>query len=149
MKEELFDRIGMQSAVPEPDPSGTYVGSSYTCATLRDWARFGLLYLQNGVWNKERILPAGWVAYTTRPRRQAPIGEYGALFWLNAGPASDPGKRRRPSSPADAYSADGFQEQKVIVIPSRKLALVRLGATTARKAWNTDVFIADVLAALP
>ena len=149
MREELFDKIGMQSVVPEPDPSGTYVGSSYTFATPRDWARFGLLYLQNGMWNKERILPEGWVRYSTTPTSGAPIGEYGALFWLNAGPVSDPGKRRWPSSPADAYSADGFQEQKVIVIPSRKLVLVRFGATTVRKAWNTDSFIADVLAALP
>jgi len=149
MREELFDRIGMQSAEPEPDPSGTFVGSSYTFATPRDWARFGLLYLQDGVWNGERILPEGWVAYTTTPTSGAPKGEYGALFWLNAGPVSDPGKRRWPSSPADAYSADGYQEQKVIVIPSRKLVLVRFGATSVRKAWNTDKFIADVLAALP
>ncbi|RPH49300.1 MAG: class C beta-lactamase-related serine hydrolase [Desulfobacteraceae bacterium] len=149
MREELFDRIGMLSAVPEPDPSGTYVGSSYTFATPRDWARFGQLYLQDGVWNGERILPEGWIAYTTTPTSGAPIGEYGALFWLNVGQASDHGKRRWPSSPADAYSADGFQEQKVIIIPSKKLVLVRFGATTFRKAWNTDVFIADVLAALP
>ncbi|MBU1713214.1 MAG: beta-lactamase family protein [Proteobacteria bacterium] len=149
IREELFDRIGMQSAVPEPDPSGTYVGSSYTFATPRDWARFGLLYLQNGMWNGERILPEGWVAYTTTPTSGAPIGQYGALFWLNAGPVSDPGKRRWPSSPADAYSADGYQEQKVIVIPSKKLVLVRFGATTVRKAWNTDAFITDVLSALP
>jgi len=148
MKEELFDRIGMQSVVPEPDPSGTYVGSSYTFATPHDWARFGLLYLQDGVWNGERILPEGWVAYTTTPTPGAPKGEYGALFWLNAGPVSDPGKRRWPSSPADAYSADGYQEQKVVVIPSKKLVLVRFGATSVRKAWNTDAFIADVLAAL-
>jgi len=75
MREELFDKIGMQSAVPEPDPSGTYVGSSYTFATPRDWARFGLFYLQDGVWNGERILPEGWVAYTTTPTPGAPIGE--------------------------------------------------------------------------
>ena len=149
MREELFDRIGMQSAVPEPDPSGTYVGSSYTFATPRDWARFGLFYLQDGVWNGERILPEGWVRYTTTPTSGAPIGEYGALFWLNAGPVSDPGKRRWPSSPADAYSADGYQEQKVIVIPSKKLVLVRFGATSVRKAWNTDAFISDVISAVP
>ncbi|MFO7667225.1 MAG: serine hydrolase [Desulfobacterales bacterium] len=149
MREELFDRIGMQSALPEPDPSGTYVGSSYTFATPRDWARFGLLYLQDGVWKGERILPEGWVRYTTTPTAGAPKGEYGAHFGLNAGPASDPGKRRWPSSPADAYSADGYQEQKVIVIPSKKLVLVRFGATSVRKAWNTDAFIADVLAAIP
>jgi len=149
MREELFDRIGMETAVPEPDPSGTYVGSSYTLATPRDWARFGLLYLQDGVWNGERILPEGWVAYTTTPTPGAPKGEYGALFGLNAGPASDPGKRRWPSSPADAYSADGYQEQKVIMIPSKNIVLVRFGATSVRKAWNTDAFIADVLAAFP
>lgn len=147
MRKELFDRIGMQSAVPEPDPSGTYVGSSYTFATPRDWARFGQLYLQDGVWKGERILPEGWVGYTTKPTPGAPKGEYGAHFWLNAGPASDPGKRRWPSAPADTYSADGYQEQKVIVIPSKKLVLVRFGATSVRKAWNTDAFIADVMAA--
>ncbi len=147
MREELFDRIGMQSAVPEPDPSGTYVGSSYTFATPRDWARFGLLYLQDGVWNGERILPEGWVRYTTTPTPGAPKGEYGAHFWLNAGPASDSGKRRWPSSPADAYSADGYQEQKIIVIPSKKLVLVRFGATSVRKAWNNDKFITDVMTA--
>jgi CubicO group peptidase (beta-lactamase class C family) len=149
MRNELFDKIGMHSSVPEADPSGTFVGSSYTFATPRDWARFGQLYLQDGVWNGERILPEGWVAYTTKPTPGAPKGEYGALFWLNAGPASDPGKRRWPSAPSDTYSADGYQEQKVIVIPSKKLVLVRFGATSVRKAWNTDKFIADVLAAFP
>jgi CubicO group peptidase (beta-lactamase class C family) len=149
MREELFNKIGMYSAVPEADPSGTYVGSSYTFATPRDWARFGQLYLQDGVWNGERILPEGWVSYTTKPTPGAPKGEYGALFWLNAGPASDPGKRRWPSAPADTYSADGYQEQKVIVIPSKKLVLVRFGATSVRKAWNTDAFIADILASFP
>ena len=57
--EQLFDRIGMYSAIMEPDASGTYVGSSYTYATPRDWARFGLLYLQEGIWHGERILPEG------------------------------------------------------------------------------------------
>jgi CubicO group peptidase (beta-lactamase class C family) len=149
IREALFDRIGMTSAIMEPDPSGTFVGSSYTVATIRDWARFGLLYLQNGMWNGERVLPDGWVEYTTTPAPKAPKGEYGALFWLNAGAPDNPGDRLWPHAPSDAYAAQGFQEQKVIVIPSKKLVLVRFGATAPRSAWDTDAFIAGVIRALP
>ena len=146
---ELFDRIGMHSVVFEPDPSGTFVGSSYALATARDWARFGLLYLQDGVWNGERILPQGWVAYSVTPTPGAPRGEYGAFFWLNAGSPDDPGLRRWPGAPRDAFFATGFQEQKVIVIPSRNVVLVRIGNTTERSAWSDEDFIGNVLAALP
>jgi CubicO group peptidase (beta-lactamase class C family) len=149
MREALFDRIGMSSMVIEPDPSGTFVGSSYAVATVRDWARFGLLYLQDGMWNGKRILPEGWVAYSTAPAPKAPKGEYGALFWLNAGAPGNPGNRLWPHAPVDAYAAQGFQEQNVIMIPSRGVVLVRFGATSKRSAWDTDAFIAGVLQALP
>ncbi|MGD8700845.1 MAG: serine hydrolase [Desulfosarcina sp.] len=149
IRESLFDRIGMRSAVMEPDPSGTFVGSSYAAATVRDWARLGLLYLQDGVWDGERILPEGWIEYTTTPTPKAPKGQYGALFWLNAGEPGKPDNRLWPSAPRDAFAAQGFQEQKVIIIPSKKLVMVRFGATAHRSAWNTDAFIADVLRALP
>jgi CubicO group peptidase (beta-lactamase class C family) len=149
MFEELFDKIGMYSALMEPDSSGTFVGSSYAMATPRDWARFGLLYLQDGVWQGQRILPERWVKYSTTPTPKAPLGEYGAHFWLNAGSASNPNNRLWPGAPRDAFAAQGFQEQKLIVIPSRKLVLVRFGATTDRKAWNTDAFIKDILDCLP
>ena len=146
---ELFAKIGMHSAKFEPDPSGTFVGSSYVFAGARDWARFGLLYLQDGVWQGERLLPEGWVKYTTTPTPPAPLGEYGAMFWLNAGSASNPQNRRWPSVPADAYWASGFQEQRVIIIPSRKLVLVRLGNCSYQDAWDDEQFITGVLAALP
>jgi CubicO group peptidase (beta-lactamase class C family) len=149
MRRELFDKIGMASALIEPDPSGTFVGSSYAVATPRDWARFGLLFLQDGLWRGERLLPEGWVRYTATPTAMAPRGEYGAMWWLNSGAAADPSDRPWPSAPRDAFAARGFQEQRVIVIPSRQLVLVRFGATSDRKAWNTDGFIADILAALP
>ena len=149
LREALFDRIGMASAVLEPDPSGTFVGSSYAVATARDWARFGLLYLQDGVWNGERILPEGWVQYTVTPTPKAPKGEYGAMFWLNAGAPGNPTDRLLPKAPEDTYYADGFQGQRVIVIPSKKLVLVRFGATSPRSAWDTDAFIANVIQALP
>jgi CubicO group peptidase (beta-lactamase class C family) len=148
LQEALFEAIGMRSAVMEPDPSGTFVGSSYIVATPRDWARFGLLYLNDGVFNGNRILPEGWVDYTTTPVPHAPKGQYGALFWLNAGSAGDPADRRWPEIPADAYSAEGFQGQRVVILPSRKLVLVRFGATSRRSAWN-DRLWRHVLAALP
>jgi CubicO group peptidase (beta-lactamase class C family) len=146
---ELFDKIGMTSAVLEPDASGTFVGSSYAFATPRDWARFGLLYLQDGVWNGERILPEGWVKYTTTPTAKAPKGEYGAHFWLNAGTPGNPGSRPWPDAPLDTFAAKGFQGQRVVVIPSRKLVLVRFGATSGKTAWQTNRLIRDVLTALP
>jgi len=149
IQEALFNKIGMYSAVLEPDSSGTFVGSSYALATPRDWARFGLLYLNDGVWQGQRILPKGWVKYTTTPTPKSERGEYGAMFWLNAGAAGNPKNRRWPNSPTDAFAALGFQEQKVIMIPSKKLALVRFGATTKRDAWNTDEFIVNVIKALP
>ena len=146
---ELFGPLGLRNAVFEPDPSGTFVGSSYFFATARDWARFGQLYLQDGVWQGERILPEGWVAYSTTPTGGVPKRQYGAHFWLNAGAADNPADRRWPDAPTDAYAAQGFQEQMVIVIPSRKAVLVRLGAAAPREAWSTNAFIRDVLAALP
>lgn len=147
IKQEFFDRIGMTSAVLEADSSGTFVGSSYAFATPRDWARFGLLFVQDGIWGGERLLPEGWVAYTTTPTSGAPKGEYGALFWLNAGSKHGPQERRWPAISPDAYSADGYQYQRTIIIPSKKLVLVRFGATSGHDVWNTERFISDVLAA--
>jgi len=139
----------MLSVVMEPDSSGTFVGSSYMFATPRDWARFGLLYLQDGVWNGERILPEGWVKYTTTPTARAPQGKYGAFFWLNAGAPSDASDRMMTSVPADTFFARGFQEQRVFIIPSKNLVLVRFGATSEKIAWNDEAFVASMLAALP
>jgi CubicO group peptidase (beta-lactamase class C family) len=146
---EFFDRIGMSSAVIEPDPSGTFVGSSYAFATPRDWARFGLLFLQEGIWDGQRVLPADWVAYTVAPAPAAPRGQYGALFWLNAGSASDPTDREWPEVPPDAFYASGHHSQSVVVIPSRKLVLVRFGFTLDPQAWDHERFILNVLDALP
>src|SRR6185312_8605056 len=102
---ELFYPIGMYSAVLEPDAGGTFVGSSYCYATARDWARFGLLYLRDGVWGGRRILPAGWVNYTRS-------GEgYGAQWWLNR-------SKRYPHIPADCMACEGYEGQYIWVIPS-------------------------------
>jgi CubicO group peptidase (beta-lactamase class C family) len=147
----LFDKIGMRSAVIEPDATGTFVGSSFSYATARDWARFGLLYLQDGVWFGERILPEDWVKYTVTPTPKAPKGEYGAYWWLNAGNPVGSGNRLYPSVPSDLYLARGYEGQNVIVIPSRQLVLVHLGACVPPSgpgAWHPEEFISDVLKAI-
>jgi len=106
-REVLFDRIGMRSAVFEPDASGSFIGSSFFFASARDWARLGQLHLQDGIWNGERVLPEGWVAYVTTPTPRAAQGRYGAHWWLNAGDLADPTRRMWPRLPRDAYAARG------------------------------------------
>ncbi len=149
MWRDFFLRINMHSAIIEPDPSDTFVGSSYGFATARDWARFGQLYLQDGLWDGERILPEGWVEYTSTPTPNAPMGEYGAMFWLNAGAPNDPSNRKWPDAPQDMIVAQGYQEQRVMIIPSRKLVVVRFGASASRDAWDSNEFLKLLLQAFP
>ena len=145
--EQLFYKIGMNSMIIEPDASGTFVGSSYSFASARDWARFGLLYLNDGVWNGEQILPEGWVDYTVTPAPAAEMGKYGAHWWLNAGDPENTSNRKFPELTTDAYWADGFEEQYVMVIPSRQLVIVRLGVS--HHGFDFGKLANGILAALP
>jgi CubicO group peptidase (beta-lactamase class C family) len=146
--ERLFHRIGMTRSWIEPDASGTYVGSSFGYGTARDWARFGLLFLNDGVWDGERLLPEGWVRYSTTPTPAAPEGRYGAHWWLNAGEPGAPGKRPWPRLPPDAYRASGFEGQSVMIVPSRDLVVVRLGWTVEEGAFRIDDLVAELIAVL-
>ncbi len=146
--ERLFFKLSMYTAILEPDASGTFVQSSYCFASARDWARFGLLYLNNGVVNGERILPEGWVRYSTSPAPAAKKREYGAQIWLNLGRPDDPQDCFEPGVPHDAYFFEGFERNSVTVIPSRKLVAVRLGVTH-NSNFKLGRFLSDVLAALP
>ena len=128
-RDRLFLPIGMKSALLEPDPSGVFVGSSFGFATARDWARFGLLYLRDGVWEGTRILPEGWVATAITPCATSPRGDYGAHLWLNAGKQDDPKKRPFHSLPRDLFYLSGFEGQYVVCFPSHDLVVVRLGCT--------------------
>jgi hypothetical protein len=138
-------RIGLHSAVFEPDTSGTPVGASFVYATARDWARFGLLYLQDGVWEGERILPEGWVAYTTSPTPGSE-GLYGAHWWLNSG---DGHGWYWPDNLPDLFMADGHDGQFVIVVPSHNLVIVSLAFTQDPEAFNLGAFVEKVLEAIP
>ena len=145
--QNFFYKIGMNHALIEPDASGTFVGSSYSFASARDWARFGLLYLNDGMWNGERILPEGWVKYSVTPASTAERGKYGAQWWLNAGDPKNSNLRIYPQLPTDAFWADGFEEQSVMVIPSRQLVVVRLGVS--HHGFDFKNLVGRILKALP
>ncbi len=118
----LFDRIGIRSAVLETDANGNFLSQGYDLMAGRDWARLGNLYLQDGVWNGERILPEGYVKFvsTLAPAWAAdgrPI--YGGLFWINGDGAMP--------IPKDAYMMLGAGGQSTIIIPSHDLVIVRMG----------------------
>lgn len=143
----LFDPAGMTSAVFQPDETGNFVGSSYLYATARDWARFGLLYLDGGVINGQRLLPQSFVDFVRAPAPADPIKGYGGQFWLN-GVLKD-GTRQFPHLPADMYSAEGHNGEFVSIFPSRNAVVVRLGWTSGNARFDRDKHFAAILAALP
>jgi CubicO group peptidase (beta-lactamase class C family) len=118
----LFDKVGIRTMVIETDPFGNFLGQGYEVGSGRDWARLGNLYLQDGVWNGELILPEGYTKFVSTPAPawvadKRPI--YGAFFWLN----SD----GRYPIPRDAYYMSGAGGQTTLMIPSHDLVVVRLG----------------------
>lgn len=115
----LIDKIGMHSMLVETDMAGNFIGSSYAWATARDWAKFGLLYLNKGNWNGEQIFDESWAKYVATPTNTS-NGIYGGHFWLNA-------KGQMPDVPKDTYSCNGYQGQRVYIIPSKDLVIVRMG----------------------
>lgn len=136
---ELIDKIGMNSMVIETDLTGNYVGSSYSWATARDWAKFGLLYLHKGNWNGEQLLNESWVTYSATPTNGS-NGEYGAHFWLNAG-------GKYPNVPKELFSCNGYQGQHVFIIPSKDLVIVRFGLAE-NPEFDVDTFLSEVLSAI-
>jgi CubicO group peptidase (beta-lactamase class C family) len=138
----LFNDLGMRSAIIEPDPSGQMVGSSFMWATPRDWARFGILFLKDGVFHGKRILPEGWVKYSTTLTEDS-YGQYGAHFWKNE-PDPRNGQKTLPDVPSDTFWAGGFQGQRVFIIPSKKLVVVRLGLDPEEN-FDFNRFLKDII----
>jgi CubicO group peptidase (beta-lactamase class C family) len=144
---ELFWKIGMRHTTPETDWAGNYVLSSQVFTTARDLARLGMLYLNDGVWNGERILPQGWAKYVATPAPAQPQGRsdgqgYGAMFWL-FGP-----KQRLPEG---TYAAEGSQGQVVVIVPSERMVIVRRGFDglgPGEGQFDSAKFAADVIAAV-
>lgn len=139
-RKALFNKIGMRSAVWEVDASGTFVGSSYLYATMRDYARFGLLYLNNGNWLGEQILPDGWVDYTTTESNGSD-GQYGAFFWLNKSGIF------YPDVPRDMYCCRGHDGQYIYIIPSKNLVVVRTGFSK-KGTFDLNKFLGSIVNAV-
>ena len=139
---ELFDRLGMTRTYAETDWRGNYILSSQVWTTARDLARFGQLYVQDGVWEGERLLPEGWRTRVRTPSGpQPPTGAfgYGATFWL---------LNRSEGVPTDAFAAFGNRGQYVVIVPSRKVVIVRRGEDPAGRSFDIATFTREVLATL-
>lgn len=137
LRTRLFDPLGMTSAEPRFDDAGTWVGSSYLYATARDFARFGELYLHDGVWNGERLLPDGWVDYARTQRSTDPSdGQgYGAHWWVW-------------NDRHGTFAAQGYEGQLIAVVPSLDLVMVRLGKTPAEHRPALFAWYAELLDAI-
>ncbi len=133
---ELLDRLGMRSAEPRFDAAGTWIASSFLFATAQDFARFGLLYLRDGVWEGARVLPPGWVDYARTPTRTSPAAEYGAHWWL----AQDG---------SGIFNASGYRGQYTVIDPSRDLVLVRLGASLPEQRGPVYLLLREVAQSFP
>jgi CubicO group peptidase (beta-lactamase class C family) len=141
--EELLHPLGMYHTRMETDHLGNFVASSQTYTTARDLTRFGMFLANDGVWNGKRLLPEGWVKFSTTPAPSRPpiAGQwgYGAQFWL---------LDQMPGVPPGTYTTAGNKGQYVTVVPGHDLVIVRTGVDPDGKRWQQDRFVAAVVEAL-
>jgi CubicO group peptidase (beta-lactamase class C family) len=138
---ELLWKLGMTRTVMETDSNGDFISSGQCWSTARDFGRFGMLYLADGVWAGERLFPEGWSRFVATPAPAQPGGSgprYGAQFWVYGG---------REGLPADAYSPNGGRGQYAMIVPSQGVVVVRRGFDGAA-AFRIDKFSADVIRAI-
>jgi len=121
MNDNLFEPIGIRTATPKFDTSGTFIGSSFLMAIPQDFARFGLLYLRGGVWEDKRILSEKWVDYGRTPHFRAEDECYGAHWWIN------------PDN-LNQFYASGFEGQTLLLDPAKDVIVLRLGRTPDSQA---------------
>lgn len=151
VRDRLFAPLGMQSATIETDARGTLVGSSYMYASTRDWARYGLFLLQQGVWNGQALLPAGYVKLMVTPVA-ASGGQYGqGQVWLWGSDPTQPGENpdRQFDLPGDTFWMEGHDGQSIAIIPSEELVVVRLGLTPSSQGYRPQALVRALLRAAP
>jgi len=138
-RRELFNPIGMRSAIYETDASGTFTGSSYIYASMRDYVRFGLLYMNKGNWLGTQILPEGWTDNAMQPANGSK-GQYGSFFWLNQ-------SNDYPDVPKDLFMCRGHDGQFIYIIPSLELVVVRTGFSK-KGDFDYPKFLASIVACI-
>ncbi len=146
-RRQLFEPLGLSSAVWEPDASGATVCSSYLWATPRDWAAIGQFALQGGEWRGKRLLPQDWMTWsTTHTDVRSEEANYAAGWWVNR--LAD-GTLLEQGLPEDTYWAQGHDGQRLYVVPSERLVVVRLGFTPELESdqLRTVQLVEDVIAA--
>lgn len=134
MHDELFEPLGMSTTAPRFDTSGTFIGSSFLLATPEDFARFGLLYLRDGVWDGRQILPEGWVDYARSETYRDDEQSYGAHWWLSLN--------------RNWFYASGYDGQRILLVPDKDLIIVRCGRTPVEEiqhVWDHVNAIADLI----
>ena len=140
LQEILLRPIGMDTEL-EFDSSGTFLGGSLVWASARDFAKFGYLYLRDGVWDGERLLPEGWVDFSRSHPDGVNENVYGAGFWLTTdGEDPVPSYQRRDAPPWDSFAAEGHEGQTIFIVPSRDLVIVRLGLMSNEGENWPDLF---------
>jgi CubicO group peptidase (beta-lactamase class C family) len=134
VRTRLFEPLGMQSPTLRFDDAGTWIASSFVFATARDFARFGLLYLRDGEWEDERLLPRGWVDHARRMSDPAPaeVFSYGAHWWVVPGSLG-------------TFQAQGYNGQRITLVPRLDLAIVRLGVSPAALAPALNRFMKEMV----
>ena len=138
----LFDRIGMRNTLVSTDRFGDFILSSQVYTNARDLARFGLLYLQNGMWDGERLISQEWIDFVRTPA-PATVGwgsQYGGQWWLVP--------EGRDDVPADAYSTSGKRGQYTVVVPSHNVVIVRRGLDYGRQGFDRWGLTREVLKAI-
>jgi CubicO group peptidase (beta-lactamase class C family) len=128
---KLFDKIGIRKQIMETDLWGNFILTGFDYGTPRNWARLGQLYLQDGVWNGERILAEGWAEFVNSPAPAWEEPEYGGQVWLNR-------TGKEPILPEDAFWFGGYGLQRVIIVPSLDLVVVRMGHLRAMRGVHAE-----------
>jgi CubicO group peptidase (beta-lactamase class C family) len=139
----LFDKIGIRRQVLETDPYGNFLLTGYDYGTPRNWARLGMLYLKDGVWNGERLLPEGWTKFVSTPAPAWADSTYGGMVWVNA--------KGVWGLPRDAFAFRGAGGQDTYVVPSLDLVVVRMGHFPGSRIGTPDIqrALPLIVAALP
>lgn len=143
LRSRLFEPVGMASALPEYDRSGTLIGGSLIHATARDWAKFGEFLRNGGSVKGAQLVPRAWIRFMTTPNPRNP--GYGAQTWLNR-PQADDGEPEFPGAPSSLFAAQGHLGQYVVVAPRQQLTVVRLGRTDEDKLAPVRERVARIVA---